>query len=150
VDDEAVTDLGEDDAPLLSNIQFDDLVVGRRFGPYDEWVSAAMADRLRSEVGVVHAGRLAGPGVFPVLFLKVLRRAMGGIPSETVLAKQEFEFHAPVPVDTEVRCATWVGEKYVRRNRSYVVIEFEIHNADGELALTGRKVIMWPEPREGT
>lgn len=143
-----VTGLGEGDPPRLSTIHFDDLTVGLRFGPYVEVVSAALADRLRGEVGVPQAGQFAGPGVFPVLFLKVLRTAMAGIPPETVLAKEEFEFRAQVPVDTEVRCVTWVGEKYTRRNRSYAVIEFEIRGADGELALTGRKVIMWPEPRE--
>jgi acyl dehydratase len=104
-----------------------------------------MADSLRGEVGVVTPGRLAGPGVFPVLLLKVLRRAMGGVLSETVLAKQELEFHSPVAVDTDVSCYTWVGDKYTRRDRRYAVIEFEIHNCDGELALTGRKVILWPE-----
>lgn len=137
---------GDHQAPLLSSIKFEDLVIGRRFGPFVERVSAAMADRLRGEIGVVAPGSLAGPGVFPVLFLKVLRRAMGGVLSETVLAKQEFEFHTPVPVDTDVSCHAWVGNKYVRRNRSYLVMEFEIHNSNGELALTGRKVILWPEP----
>ena len=108
-----------------------------------------MADSLRGEVGVSTPGRLAGPGVFPVLFLKVLRRAMGGVLSETVLAKQELEFHAPVAVNTDVSCYTWVGDKYTRRDRRYAVIEFEIHNCDGELALTGRKVILWPEEVDG-
>ena len=68
------------------------------------------------------------PAVYPILFLKALRRAMGGIPAGSVLAKQELEFHAELPVDTEVSIVTWVGDKQVRRERPFVTIEFDIRD----------------------
>jgi len=140
-----MSDLDADQSPLLSDIQYVDLAMGRRFGPYKETLAPELVDRLRSTIGVTRPGVVAGADVFPVLFLKVLRRAFGGIPTQTVLAKEELEFHAPVTVGSAVQCVTWVGEKYVRRARRYVVVEFEITTSDGELALTGRKVIVWPE-----
>jgi acyl-CoA thioesterase FadM len=87
---------------------------------------------------------MAPPAIFPVLFLKALRRSMGGIPAGSVLAKQELEFHAPLPVDSEVQVTTWVSEKYVRRERPYVVVDFDIRDEAGTQLLTGRKIIMWP------
>jgi hypothetical protein len=139
-----MTGIDDREAPLLSEVRYEDLVVGRRYGPYAEPVLAHFADRLRDDVGVPRPGAFAGPGVFPVLFLRVLRRAMGGIPPGSVLAKQDLEFHAPVAIDSTVQCEAWVGETYVRRRRPYAVIEFEIRTAEGELALRGRKVIVWP------
>ncbi|MBX6382572.1 MAG: hypothetical protein IRZ07_06295 [Microbispora sp.] len=133
------------ETPLLSNVAFDDLEVGRRYGPYTERVGARLADSLRERIGEPSSGTVAPPAVFPVLFLKALRRAMGGIPSGSILAKQELEFYAPVRVDSDVEVSAWVGEKYVRRDRPYAVIEFDVRRDDGELALTGRKVIVWPE-----
>ncbi|MFA4927125.1 MAG: hypothetical protein WC558_01315 [Patulibacter sp.] len=128
----------------LSNIAYDDLVVGRRSGPYEEPVSAGLAGRLAGPIGDEQSVALAPPAVFPVLFLKALRRSMGGIPAGSVLAKQEVEIGEPLPVDGRVRIETWIGEKYVRRDRPFVVIEFDIRHPDGRLAARGSKTIMWP------
>lgn len=132
------------DPPALSNIQYDDLTVGERMGPYAETVSADTAARLAGPIGVPTPVAAAPPAVFPVLFLKALRRAMGGIPAGSVLAKQELEFHRDLPVDSEVQIVTWVGDKQVRRERPFVTIEFDIRDAEERQIVTGRKVIVWP------
>lgn len=137
-----------DQAPLLSHVAYEDLAVGQEHGPFAETVDADLADRMRETIGVAKPGSLAGPAVFPILFLRGLRRAMGGIPAGSVLAKQDLEFHAPVPVGSTVDVLVRVSEKYVRRERPYAVLEFEITNETGELALIGHKVIVWP-PVEG-
>ena len=69
---------------------------------------------------------------------------MGGIPAGSILAKQQFEFQGRLPVDSPARVTTWVGEKYVRRERPYVVIEFDVRDAQDAPVLTGRKIIVWP------
>jgi hypothetical protein len=138
------------DPPSLSNVHYDDLVVGERMGPFEETVSAAMAGRLAGPIGVEQMVSAAPPAVFPVLFLKALRRAMGGIPAGSVLAKQELEFHAELPVDSEVSITTWVGDKQVRRERPFVTIEFDIRDAGDAQIVTGRKIIVWPTgPADG-
>ena len=134
-----------EDSPSLSNVAFDDLVVGARLGPFREHVGAGDAGRLRGAIGEPDAVSVAPPAVYPVLFLKALRRAMGGIPSGSVLAKQELEFHGELPVDRDVEITTWVSDRYVRRDRPYVVIDFDVRAADGGASVvTGRKIIIWP------
>lgn len=132
------------DAGQLSNILYDDVPIGDRSGPYVERVSADLAARLSEEIGAVNDVRVAPPAIYPVMFLRALRHSMGGIPAGAVLARQEIEIGEPVEVDTDLHITTWVGEKYVRRNRPYVVIEFDVRLPDGGSAATGRKVIVWP------
>jgi hypothetical protein len=128
----------------LSDIHYDALVLGERRGPYIEHVSAGLAARLSADIGDVKPVSVAPPAVFPVMFLRALRHAMGGIPAGSVLARQELTFGEPVPVNTSLHITTWISERYVRRGRPYVVIEFDVRRADGETAATGRKVIVWP------
>ncbi|MEZ5076762.1 MAG: hypothetical protein R2725_04905 [Solirubrobacterales bacterium] len=132
------------DPPVLSNVVYDDLVVDRRMGPFEETVSADVAAGLAAEIGRPHPVDEAPPAVFPVLFLKALRRAMGGIPPGSILAKQELEFHRALPVDSAVSIETWIGNKEVKRERPFVTIEFDIRDAGGARVVTGRKVIIWP------
>ncbi len=138
------------DTPALSNIAYDDLVVGERMGPFGETVSRAMAARLSGPIGEQQEVREVPPATFPILFLKALRRAMGGIPAGSVLAKQELEFHATLPVDSQVSIVTWVGDKQVRRGRPFVTIEFDIRDERDAQVVTGRKIIVWPTgPADG-
>ncbi len=132
------------DAPALSNIPYDDLVVGARFGPYDDTVAEDLAARLAGPIGETTPTALTPPAVYPVLFLRALRRAMGGIPAGSILAKQELEFHRELPVGSLVRLTTWVGAKEVRRERPFVTIDFDIRDEDDRQVLTGRKIIVWP------
>jgi hypothetical protein len=132
------------DPPALSNVAYDDLVVDERMGPFTETVSADLAGRLSGAIGAPATVALAPPAVFPVLFLHGLRRAMGGIPAGSVLAKQELEFHATLPVDSDVEVAVWVGKKEVKRERPFVTIEFDVRDGAGTQVVTGRKIIVWP------
>jgi hypothetical protein len=133
------------DAPgQLSNVLYDDLVVDARMGPFTERVSAELAGRLSGAIGAPATVAAAPPAVFPVLFLHALRRAMGGIPAGSVLAKQELEFHGVLPVDSDVAISVWVGNKEVKRERPFVTIEFDIRDTAGAPIVTGRKIIVWP------
>ena len=139
-----------DETPSLSTISYDELVVGERMGPYRELVSADLAGRLAGRIGEPEAVSVAPPATYPVLFLKALRRAMGGIPAGSILSRQELEFHGELPVDSAVKVTTWVGDKQVRRNRPFVTIEFDITDERDTRIVTGRKIIVWPTgPQEG-
>jgi hypothetical protein len=133
-----------DEAPTLSNVTYDELDEGQVLGTVTEPVSAAMAGSLAGEIGAPGDAALAPPAVFPVLFLKALRRTLGGIPNGGVLAKYELRFGEPLPTGGEVEIEVSIAEKYVRRERPYVVVQFAIDTAGGERALTGLKTIMWP------
>jgi hypothetical protein len=136
--------MSAEEAPALSNVTFDEIEVGRQLGTITETVTAELASRLAGPIGEAVETEVAPPAIFPVLFLKALRRSLGGIPNGGVLAKQEFEFGAPLPVGSEVEIDTWVSDKYVRRERPYVIVEFKVRDGTGAQVLTGRKIIMWP------
>jgi hypothetical protein len=133
-----------EDTPALSDIHYDDLRVGERMGPFAETVTRDLAGRLAGPIGELAPVDHAPPSVFPVLFLRALRRAMGGIPTGSILAKQELEFHAELPVESAVAITVWVGEKLVKRERPFVTIEFDIRDESGASVVTGRKIIVWP------
>lgn len=133
-----------DDTPALSDVHYDDLIVGDRMGPFAETVTRDLASRLAGPIGEPTPVEHAPPSVYPVLFLRALRRAMGGIPAGSILAKQELEFHAELPVESSVAIAVWVGEKLVKRERPFVTIEFDIRDEDDAPVVTGRKIIVWP------
>jgi acyl dehydratase len=133
----------------LADVAYDELVVDRRFGPYEETVDEDLAGRLAGPIGAHERVTLAPPAVYPVLFLRALRRALGGIPAGAILAKQALEFHAPLRVGSVARVSTRVGGKEVRRERPFVTIEFDVRDARDAQCVTGRKVIVWPSgPRE--
>ena len=133
-----------EEAPALTDVSYDELEVGQVLGTVTEPVSAAMAGSLVGEIGAPGEAALAPPAVFPVLFLKALRRTLGGIPNGGVLAKYDLQFGAPLATPGEVEIEVSIADKYVRRERPYVVVQFAIDGADGERALTGLKTIMWP------
>jgi len=80
--------------PRLSAVRYRDLRVGRRWGPFREALAAE------------DSTALPGGGVLPLLTLRVLRRALDGIPPGGVLAEQRFAVLGPLPpagdVDVEV------------------------------------------------
>jgi acyl dehydratase len=133
-----------EETPALSNVTYDELEVGQVLGTVDEPVGAELAGSLSGAIGASGEAATAPPAVFPVLFLKALRRTLGGIPSGGVLAKYELRFGEPLETGGDVRIEVSIADKYVRRERPYVVVQFAIDDASGARALTGLKTIMWP------
>ena len=134
-----------DQPPALSNVTYDQIEVGKSLGTVTEPVSAELAGSLAGPIGEPGAQpTVAPPAVYPVLFLKALRRTLGGIPNGGVLAKYELEFGPPLKTGGEVEIEVSINDKYVRRERPYVVVEFAITDEGGTRVLTGRKIIMWP------
>lgn len=70
--------------PLLSELRYEQLSLGQRFGPFEERVSREVSERL-------------GAGVLPLVTLRVLRRALDGIPPGGVLMRQRFAAHVELP-----------------------------------------------------
>jgi hypothetical protein len=135
--------MSPEEAPALSNVTYDELEVGSVLGTVTEPVGAELAGSLVGTIGEGGEAEVAPPAVFPVLFLKALRRTLGGIPNGGVLAKYELEFGEPLRTGGEVKIEVSIKDKYVRRDRPYVVVQFAI-DSGGERALTGLKTIMWP------
>lgn len=129
--------------PKLSAITFDDLSVGDRWGPFEERVDRELSDGLRGEVGAPAPGSLAPTGVYPALFLRAFRRAMGGIPPGGVLARAGVEVVAELAAEADVAITVRIADKHVKRGRPRVRVEFSVRDADGEEVARGHHTIVW-------
>ena len=76
--------------------------------------------------------------VYLVDLLAARRSPPGGIH-----AKQAIRFHRAVEVDETLSIQATVVEKYVRKERPYVVSDFEARGEDGSLVATGRVTSIW-------
>jgi hypothetical protein len=133
------TDRGETAAPpKFTDLGFAEIEVGTEYGPFQETVTAAMCESLGGTAEVVP------PEVFPALFLRALRAAMGGIPPGAILAKQGFEQLRPLEPGTGLDIAVAIGDKYEKRGKGYVAIDFILSDGD-DAVVKGRKVIVWPD-----
>ena len=76
--------------------------------------------------------------VYLIELLKARRSPPGGIH-----AKQAIRFHRPVMVGETLSIQAHVVDKYVRKERPYVVSEFEARGGDGSLVSSGRITSIW-------
>lgn len=76
--------------------------------------------------------------VYLIDLLMARRSPPGG-----VHAKQAIRFHRPLAVGETLSIQARVVEKYVRKERPYVVSDFEARGADGSLVSSGRVTSIW-------
>jgi hypothetical protein len=126
-----------------SPLAYRDLSLGVHYGPFTERIDESLCEGLDVSPPA-RGGRLAPPGVFPALFLRAHARALGGVADGSILAREEIEFHGTVPVGAEVNIEVWIGDKYERRGRRYVVVEARVTDHPGRLIVSGRNILAWP------
>lgn len=143
----------------LSSLRYGQLVVGQTFGPFPYELTADACRRYAELTGDAHpvyrdaaAARSAGagdvappPALTTVIFLRALGAAIDGIPPGSILAKQEFEIGEMPEAGERLETEMAVVEKYWKRERPYVVLEFRVRRPNGALAMVGRKIIIWPK-----
>lgn len=76
--------------------------------------------------------------VYLIDLLAARRSPPGGIH-----AKQAIRFHRAVEVDETLSLQATVVEKYIRKDRPYVVSDFEARGEDGTLVASGRITSIW-------
>jgi 3-hydroxybutyryl-CoA dehydratase len=76
--------------------------------------------------------------VYLIDLLMARRSPPGGIH-----AKQAIRFHRPILVGETLSIQARVVDKYVRKERPYVVSEFEARGSDGALVSSGRITSIW-------
>jgi hypothetical protein len=126
------------DVPLFSELSYQDLVIGQRFGPFTESLDQALSDELRGPIGTSTPGDFAPLGVLPLVTLRVLRRAMNGIVAGGVLARQTFSPLDVIPAGAELTADVWVTAQKQRRSGFYTTFTFVLSH-DG----LPRAVVEW-------
>jgi len=76
--------------------------------------------------------------VYLIELLKARRSPPGGIH-----AKQAIRFHRPVMVGERLSIQARVVDKYVRKERPYMVAQFEARGSDGGLVASGLITSIW-------
>ncbi|MBU2547999.1 MAG: MaoC family dehydratase [Proteobacteria bacterium] len=135
---------------------FADLGQGRTFRPFEMRVTGDLAAAYMDTVGdrnpLYFDAGAAGPGgpIAPPGLAAIYARSSylqdHAMPSGGVLAKQEFEFLAPVRVGDTLRVQARVFESYLDdkgRRRVHFLIEAE--NQDGRPVTTIRLYAIWPK-----
>lgn len=69
--------------------------------------------------------------------------AARGSPPGGIHAKQSFHFLQPIAVGDRLRTQARIVDKYVRKDRPYVVATFETRNDTGEIVATGTITSIW-------
>ncbi len=136
---------------IMSGLQrFDQIEIGDVFPPHPLTfeVSDAVVDGFLAATGD-ESGRYAAvdgvrrapsmiASVYLIDLLKARRSPPGGIH-----AKQSIQFHRPVAVGETIAVQARMVDKYIRKERPYVVSDFEARGADGALVASGRITTIW-------
>ena len=136
---------------LEMSMQIDDVVPDETWEPVMEFVVTPEMNRYFMECLDDHqpwwtgdspyGGPIAAPGVLhEMAFLAMLRRfpvspPPGGV---SVHAKQESEFHYPANVGAKVTIEVRLSQKYVKRDKDYILHEARCVDEEGRLLLISR------------
>ena len=97
------------DVPPISDARYADLAVGDRWGPFEDRLDADASGALRGALGSPSPVARAPLGVLPLLTLRALRRALGGIIPGGVLMGQRFALMESFPADARTSTEVWVS-----------------------------------------
>jgi hypothetical protein len=134
-----------DGVARFSELGYDELAVGDRWGPFTERLEQATSDALRGEVGTAAPGDTAPLGVLPLLTLRVLRRALNGIIPGGVLARQHFSALDALPAAGDVAIDVWVSAQQQRPSGFYTTFTFTL-TARERTAAVVEWMILAPPP----
>ena len=109
-------------------------IIGDRHPLY---VDAAAAKKAGYE------GVLAPPGAWPLFILDAILKSIPGRPPGGVHARQELEFGVPIRVGDVLTTTVRIADKYLKRERRYVIQETTTTNQRGEVVLIGRMTSIW-------
>lgn len=131
--------------------RYDDVAIGDVFplqpltfaleaGVVDDFLAATGDDGALYRAGA-DGTRRAPSMIASVYLIDLLATRVS--PPGGIHAKQALRFHRALAIGETLTIQAWVVDKYIRKDRPYVVSEFEARVADGGLAATGRVTSIW-------
>ncbi len=136
--------VSQPDTPLYSDLSYEDLALGDRWGPFVEVLDRETSDRLRGALGVQQPGETAPLGVLPLLTLRVLRRALRGIIPGGVLFRQHFSAVDALPAEGQIEVAIWVSAQERRPSGLYTTFAFALAHGGRTPALVEWTILAPP------
>jgi hypothetical protein len=131
-------------------LRYDEVEIGAVYPPeplvfeisdtmVDEFLAATGSE---SDLYDAREGARRAPSMIASVYLINLLNARRSPPGG-IHAKQAIRFHRPVAVGDVLALQARVVDKYVRKERPYIVSEFEARGSDGALAASGRITSIW-------
>ncbi|MBI3951797.1 MAG: hypothetical protein HY314_15215 [Acidobacteria bacterium] len=134
-----------------AGLGFDEIDVGRRFPAHRLTLSAELIEAWQSIHQTIDGRPLpgsdpSGPPPAALIFLCMLQTLIGLriLPDGGILASYTMQFRNPPRRGETLATYTRVADKYIRRERRYVEIEFTVRRADRHIAGRIRARIIWP------
>lgn len=127
---------------------FDAFQVGAALGPIEQTLDAEMVKRYADSLGTgndwwTRESPFGGPIVPPTILENLASRLVataGRLDTKGggLFAGIEVQYLRPVPVGTTVRISGVLADKYIRRDKYYLVTEFHVHGEKGDEVMNGR------------
>lgn len=129
-------------------LSFEQLVPGKMYGE-----SRLLCDHEKVEQWNAIYPELAGqrttkhmpPGMSAVIVMDTYDTALKGRPKGNVHGSQTFEMYAPVPIGETVATRLYVEDKFIKKDKKWVVVRTESTTSQGVLAFEGKMQILWAE-----
>ena len=138
---------------------FEELEIGISMGPINQVIDTDMVKRYADAIGSknswFHQNSPFGTPIVPPTILEnlALRLPNTAIKFQTkgggLHAQMESEYLKPVAVGSKVRVVGHLADKYIRRDKFYLVTEFHVYNDSDEEVLKGRIIqARLPDPAQ--
>ena len=122
---------------------FDKIPIGFEMGPLEllldkEKVKEYMQTVQWEATDIAETFEYAPPGMTVVYHARIKFQARPDLKA-AIWAKTAHEFIKPMKIGSTISICGRVIDKYVKRDRNYIVSEFETRNEDGELLMKSRE-----------
>lgn len=135
-------DIGRDFDPPVLNLTEE--AVGKYLQAVDDDTPIYHDQKAAEAAGV---GWPVAPPTTAAIFSRtsVLLQKAGKMPPGSIHARQEFQFVNPFRPGDVLTTKAKVAEKFVRKDRKWMVIESTTTNQNGEVVVIGRMTGIWPK-----
>ena len=137
---------------------YEDLQLGKEFEPFDMAIDTDTVDRFlaaieesqnpnyqnRKRAEEWGFDRALAPHSLAAVYARLSYLKNYTMPGGGILAKQEFQFFRPVFIADRLVCKAKVVDRYLKKDRKYVVIEIKTFNQNEEQVSVVRIVAIWP------
>lgn len=138
---------------------YDDLQLAKEFEPFEMPIDADTVDRFLTAIGEdrgsVYGSRETAeawgydhplaPHSLAAVYARLSYLKNYTMPGGGILARQEFQFFRPVFIGDRLVCRAKVVDRYLKKERRYVVIEINTSNQEGQQVSVVRIVAIWPK-----
>jgi acyl dehydratase len=140
-------------------LSYDEIDVGREFDPppytltaeaVEKYIQAVEDDNpiYRDEKAAREAGLpgIVAPPTTAAIYTRTspILQKEGKMPPGSIHARQEYQFLAPVQPGDTLTTKARVAEKFIRKERKWMVIESTTYNQRGEPVVFSRMTGIWP------